>query len=109
MPRIRVIRRERSAPKKVMRTRNGPIRRIDALEDAEKLSQCCSEVRQVSNGFAGRRLAVDPAVDGPLPGIAFSRNSHCQRERDRERQERRKGWQPALLLFDLRRIPRGTR
>src|SRR4051794_722492 len=56
-----------------------------------------------------RDLAVEPPVDGPMPGISVGWDPHRERDGDWQRELRRELRQPSMFLCHLRGVPLGAR
>ncbi|ESX36509.1 hypothetical protein X763_16185 [Mesorhizobium sp. LSHC432A00] len=108
-PCLVVIHAQRSAAEEIVLARGRPARRIDPPERNEELGQIDRELSAIGDFGGLGCFAVDPAVDGPLPGVVLPRLAHRQWNRDRQRQKRRQPGQPAVLFFDLQGIWCGTR
>ncbi len=59
---------------KVVRSRWWAAGRIDALQGGEKLSERNRKLAEIGDSLYSRDLAIEPPVDGPVPGIMLARN-----------------------------------
>lgn len=104
LPCLVVIDRQRPATVEIMLAGCRPIRHIDASQRDEEIGERDCEGVEIVDARTPGRLAVNPAINRPMPGIALGRLAHGQRRWNGQRQEGCQFRQPAMLLLDLQRI-----
>src|SRR6266699_3831422 len=92
---------QRLAAEKVVRSRGWPAHRIDPLQGGDEVSQRSRRLDWIGDALDDRVVTCEPAVDGPLPGVALARCPQSKRDRDGKWQVRGESWQPPLLLLHL--------
>jgi len=68
---LSVSRGERHAAEGVVRPRRWPAGGIDLLQGGYELSQFPRRLAFLGDALAGRGLAFEPPIDGPVPGVAL--------------------------------------
>ena len=74
------------------------VTRIDALQRCDEVREVGRQPVEVVDALGYRRLAGQPAVDGPCERVALGRLAHAAHDRDRQRQRSLKARQPLQLL-----------